>query len=159
MIRTRRRMGICIGLLTVNLVFIFGNSMLPGDVSDVLSHWVGHVLHALGLHGAESGGGHGLLRKAAHFSEFACLGLLLGWLAGMLGERGFHGWSTPLLFGMLAACMDEAIQALVPARGPSVIDVWIDTCGVAAGIGCLFLGYHWIKRRTKRKKKHLEVLK
>lgn len=157
MIRTKKRMGLCVALLALNLAFIWGNSLLPGGISEIVSRWVGNLITALlDLPVNETVGGHNLLRKLAHFSEFACLGILLSWLAGMAGEKGLHGWSLPLLGGMMAACADETIQTMIPERGPSVIDVWIDTFGVAAGIGLLLLGHHWMKRKTERKKKHLE---
>ena len=156
MIRSKKRQRLCICLLALNLVFIWGNSLLPGSVSETISRWVGSLIQTLtDLPVNTSQNGHGLLRKLAHFSEFACLGVLLAWLAGMAGERGFHGWSLPLLGGMMAACVDETIQTMIPARGPSVLDVWIDTCGVAVGIGLLLLGHHLAMKRTK-KNHHLE---
>lgn len=156
MIRSKKRLRLCVCLLTLNLVFIWGNSLLPGGVSEAISRWVAKLLQAMtDLPVNTSQSGHGLLRKLAHFSEFACLGALLAWLAGMAGERGFHGWSLPLLGGMTAACVDETIQTMIPERGPSVLDVWIDTAGAAVGIGLLLLGHHLIRKRTK-KLHHLE---
>ena len=40
---------------------------------------------------------------------------------------------------MSAACIDESIQLLTPERGPSLVDVWIDTFGVVMGIIMLFV--------------------
>ena len=88
-----------------------------------------------------------MLRKAAHFSEFACLGLLLGWLFRLYGQKGIHQVTLPLLCGMLSALTDETIQVFVPQRGPSVIDVWIDTAGTAAGIGILLIGQTILQKR------------
>ena len=151
MIRSKKRLRLCVCLLALNLVFIWGNSLLPGGVSEAISRWAGKLVQALtGLPVNTSQSGHGLLRKLAHFSEFACLGALLAWLAGMAGERGFHGWSLPLLGRMMAACVDETIQTRIPARGPSVIDVWIDTAGAAVGIGLLLLGHYLVMKRTKK---------
>lgn len=134
-------------LIAVNVLFIWGNSMLPGTVSGAISHWVRDVLSFI-LPGrpANPDSGHGLVRKLAHFTEFACLGALFTWLYGML--------SKPILLalpcGFLVACMDETIQRFVPDRGPAFRDVLIDTAGVLAGIGLLFLGYTIRKRRAKR---------
>lgn len=79
-----------------------------------------------------------MLRKLAHFSEFACLGALLGWLTGMLKKPNF---GVPTGLGCLAACVDETIQRFVPGRGPSLTDVGIDTCGAAVGAILLLVGY------------------
>lgn len=134
-------------LIAVNVLFIWGNSMLPGTVSGAISHWVRDVLSFI-LPGrpANPDSGHGLVRKLAHFTEFACLGALFTWLYGML--------SKPILLalpcGFLVACMDETIQRFVPDRGPAFRDVLIDTAGVLAGIGLLFLGYTIRKRRAKQ---------
>jgi len=126
---------ICIVLIIANLAFIWGNSLLPGEISGMLSDWLASLLGG----GQSPSEGTGLLRKLAHFSEFACLGFLLARLAQLKGERGHHLISLALLGGMTAACIDESIQLLTPDRGPSLVDVWIDTCGVATGIAMLFV--------------------
>ena len=94
-------------------------------------------------------GGDKPIRKLAHFSEFACLGILLTWLSGLLRQQHFHKFTLPLLLGTLAALLDETIQAWNPGRGPSVIDVWIDVSGCTAGILILLLGQHlWRKQKS-----------
>ena len=144
--RTIQNRVLCSVLLGVNLLVIWGNSLLPGSVSGEISGELAAMLsEALDVFG---GNGELLLRKAAHFSEFACLGLLLGWLSALLGQRGIHRFTLPLLFGMLAAMTDETIQVFVPQRGPSVVDVWIDTAGVCVGIGLLILGQTVFRRKS-----------
>lgn len=146
MIRTEKRLRLCAALIVLNLTFIWGNSLLPGEVSGAFSDWVKELLSRL-LPWMESGtGGTGLLRKLAHFSEFALLGMLLGWFWGMLKK----GAPPALLSGFLAACADETIQRFVPDRGPSLRDVGIDTCGVAVGLLLLWLGYTLVNKRTKK---------
>ena len=145
MIRTERRLRLCAALIAANLVFIWGNSLLPGSVSGAFSDWVKELLSRLLPWMGSGGGGTGLLRKLAHFSEFALLGMLLSWLAGMLDRSKL----LPLVWGCLAACTDETIQRFVPDRGPSLRDVGIDTCGVAAGMALLWLGYTVSKKRKK----------
>ena len=138
---------ICCVLITLNLALIWGNSTLPGGVSMELSDGflalLSQGLPALAVIGSI------LIRKLAHFSEFACLGLLLGWL--LSPEGGFRGFAAPALLGTLAACVDETIQRFVPGRESSLIDVWIDIFGVCAGILLLRLGYRCIRRRKERK--------
>ena len=134
MIRTPKRLRLCIALLIINLAFIWGNSLLPGEVSGALSQWLKELLH---FGGEDLNAGHGLLRKIAHFTEFACLGACLTWLLGMLNQRP---WLS-LLLGFVAACLDETIQVFVPDRGPAIRDVCIDTAGVCLGIAVLLFGY------------------
>ena len=40
MIRTDKRLRICVTLLILILVFIWGNSLMPGTVSQAISNWV-----------------------------------------------------------------------------------------------------------------------
>ena len=141
----KKRTRLCVTLIVLNLCFIWGNSMLPGEVSGALSDWLGQLL---GLGQGDPSQGTGLLRKLAHFSEFACLGFLLSWLAYLKGERGFHMFALALLGGLLAACIDESIQMLTPERGPGLVDVWIDTSGVA--IAALFGVYYFDSRRNQQ---------
>ena len=140
--RTQKRMTLCICLLIVCLAFIWGNSLTNGEDSGNLSGGIMAWINAfLRLDAAGADKLHWLIRKGAHFTEFACLGLLLTWLFGMMGEKKGHLFCMPLLFGMMAACVDETIQVFVPDRGPNPVDIWIDTCGVTAGIVILLAGY------------------
>lgn len=150
-------MRLCTALLVLNLAVIWGNSLLPGEVSGQVSRFLGAIIEAIfDLPVGGEGTGHGLLRKLGHFSEFACLGMLLFWRAAMEGESGRHLWMVPLLGCMITACVDETIQVFVPDRGPSVIDVWIDTCGALAGMGLLRTGHHFIRKKIC-KNNHMEV--
>ena len=146
MIRNAKRLRLCTALLICNLIFIWGNSLLPGEVSGAFSDWVKSILSRLFAGGEDDVSGGGLLRKIAHFSEFTALGMCLAWLYGMLGK----GKLRPFLWGVLAASVDETIQRFVPDRGPSVKDVCIDSAGVLTGIILLWTGYHYLERRSTK---------
>lgn len=147
MIRTDRRVRLCAVLLALNILFIWGNSLLPGSVSGAISQFVRDLLaFLLGSSSGDPNAGHGLLRKLAHFTEFACLGALLAWLLGMLCKP----LPFALLFGFLVASIDETIQYFVPNRGPAFKDVLIDTAGALVGISLLFLGYTIRKKQAKQ---------
>ena len=133
-------MRLCMALIALNLAFIWGNSLLPGELSGALSNWLGSLLS---LGGDMAYEGTGLLRKLAHFTEFACLGFLLTWLAKMKGEQGFHLFALALLGSLMTACIDESIQLITPDRGSSLVDVWIDTSGALTGIIALFGVYYF----------------
>lgn len=146
MIRTDNRIRLCTAWLMVNLAVIWGNSLLPGQLSGAFSDWVKELIQLL-IPGSFSDGGVGggfLIRKLGHFTEFCTLGMCLCWLHGMLEKMQRRS----LLLGFLAACADETIQRFVPGRNPSLMDVAIDTAGVLAGIGLLLIGQHIIQKRN-----------
>ena len=134
-------------LVILNTLFIWGNSLLPGSISGAISgavkNFVFNIL--LGKEGANEGG-HGLLRKLAHFTEFACLGVFLSRLLYWLKKPRV----LALAGAFLVACCDETIQRFVPDRGPSFRDVMIDTSGALAGMILLLVGYAYVKRRKKQ---------
>ena len=146
--KTRIRIGLCIALLCVNLAFIWGNSLLPGEISGALSNRLKDLLAP--LFGSKPGapGGGGLLRKIAHFTEFTCLGLCLCWLFHMVRTKKAEHWLLPLSGGFLAACIDETIQIFIPLRGPSIKDVGIDTAGVILGVVIINIYQHFKKSKT-----------
>lgn len=149
--RTKPRLWINSGLIIGILCFIWGNSLLPGEDSGQLSGFVGMMLQKLlPFVDLQSEMGLHLLRKAAHFSEFAALGMSLAWLFGMLSKQRFWSLALPLLSGAGAAAIDETIQLFSPNRGPSIKDVGIDTAGVITGIAVLTLLHCLYKRMKKR---------
>ena len=155
MIRTRKRLGLCIALLIVNVTFIWGNSLLPGYLSGAFSDWVRELLAPLlgWTPGSSSGGG--LLRKLAHFTEFMTLGLCLRWLFGMLLTSPTRQWLFAAAASLLTAGIDETIQMFVPERGPALKDVGIDTLGALLGITVLTLINILIKKSTTKRSKQL----
>ena len=144
MIRTEKRLRLCGALLIAVLVFIWGNSILPGEVSQDFSDWVKSLLAPVFSGGGSDSGGSGLLRKIAHYTEFTVLGILLGWLFGMLRR----GKLLPVGCGVTAACVDETIQFFVPGRSPGLKDVVIDSLGVLTGLILLWIGHTIIKKKS-----------
>ena len=77
-----------------------------------------------------------VVRKCAHFSEFALLGFnLCCWLRLRRHDRP-RAAALPLawLIATLYAGTDELHQMFVSERGPAVLDVCIDSAGAAAGV-------------------------
>lgn len=145
MVRTEKRIRICVVLLIVNIAFIWGNSLLPGRISGALSNGLKSLLELIFGSGEGEGSGGGFLRKVAHFTEFTCLGLCFSWLFGMLKKKPW----LPLCCGVAVACLDETIQLFVPDRGPGIKDVGIDTLGVILGIFIISLITHIKKNKQK----------
>ena len=142
MMGRKTQLQICTVLLILNLAFIWGNSLMPAEASQAFSDWMMSVLASVPVEQVPEAGS-GVLRKIAHFAEFTTLGFLLAWLFALLRRRIW----LALPFGIAAACLDEVIQMFVPGRGPGILDVAIDTCGVLTGILLLRIGYKLITRR------------
>ena len=148
--KQRNKKLLCTCLIVANLAFIWGNSLMTGAESGNLSGgilaWINSIL-CLDESGAELL--HHLIRKAAHFTEFACFGCLLAWRWSM--DKAPNQILLPVLLGMAAAMVDETIQLVTPDRGPSLKDVWIDTSGVITGVMLLILGqYVWKNYKVKQ---------
>ncbi len=84
---------------------------------------------------------HFMVRKSAHFTEYAILGLLL--FASISEARKFEWqpraamWS--IVISGLYSLTDEFHQMFVPGRGPSIKDCGIDTVGAAAAMLLVYL--------------------
>jgi VanZ family protein len=66
---------------------------------------------------------HGLIRKAAHFTNYGILFWIL--IHGPMAGRPY----TALMLCVCYAFLDEAHQILVPGRTPSLYDVALDSSG------------------------------
>lgn len=136
MVYTRRRMTLCLCLIGLMLAVIWGNSLLNANLSSAISRWVGSLINNVhsDIDATADEQSHGILRKIGHITEFAILGTLVCWLAGMRKKERWQLFSLPLLFCLAVACVDETIQLFVPGRAGRLTDVGIDTLGAALGI-------------------------
>ena len=146
--KSKNRMIVCIILLVLNIAFIWGNSLLPREVSAAFSTFVGRIISIFFPSDItpEAGVGHGILRKVAHFLEFCSLGVILSWLVRMLRDKTWMCIFAPLIAGVAVAAVDETIQLFIPGRGPHIRDVGIDSLGVLLGVLLAWLLSLCIKR-------------
>ncbi len=143
MIRSQRRLQLCTALLLMILAFIWGNSLMPAEISNAFSEWAKGILaRFLSGDSPVTEESSGLLRKIAHFTEFAALGICLAWRCGMLGRKQYRGF----LAGVGVAAMDETIQLFVSGRSGKITDVLLDISGVLTGMLLLCLGHTLVKR-------------
>lgn len=81
-----------------------------------------------------------MIRKLAHFTEYAVLGFFLtlhiGQLQQKLDCRAGIWWS--LIIGVVYAASDEFHQYFVPGRSPGIKDICIDSLGVLTGFVIMF---------------------
>ncbi len=150
MLRTRwGKVLLVISILT--LCFIWGNSMMPASVSHAFSNWFGNLLSRIFGSALTTASGRGILRKAAHFTEYMLFGAELTALIALPREK--RGWALVLLAGMAAAVLDETIQLFSAGRASRVLDVWIDLGGFLTGaVLCLLILF--LVRRMRAKHGH-----
>lgn len=131
------------GLCAAWMAVIFFMSAMPGEVSGEQSGTVVALLlsalRALGIpqEAVSPALLELLVRKGAHMAEYAVLFLLLFRALRLSGVRR-PGLSALLLSAAYAAT-DEFHQMFSEGRGPSPIDVLIDTAGAGGGWGVLTL--------------------
>lgn len=73
------------------------------------------------------------LRKAAHFTEYAVMGVLTYLILSCHVEKRGIRFLWAVVWVLLSAAADEFHQYFVPGRWASPADVLLDTCGGAFG--------------------------
>ena len=149
-------------LIVCMLVFIWGNSLLSGElsgkISDDLMAAMNTVAEKLGLGSefftymsdedgdgvAEQPTSH-IIRKAAHVTEYAVFTALVFLRLESGGKkRFFTAWGL----GALTGAIDETLQ-IFSHRGSQVRDVLIDSAGALLGLCIAALILYFIRRKEK----------
>jgi len=134
-----RTRAIVFAILSLLLIcFIWGQSMLPRDLSARESSSLMRYLKPLldPDDRIDDAVFHHLLRKTAHFSEYAALGFCIsGFLWNIQGERRISRVPAALPASVLIAAADECIQLFSEGRGAQFRDVVLDSCGALFGLG------------------------
>lgn len=143
------------------MVVIFSFSARPGDVSEQDSGRVGILIGEIFVPGFEEWSEERQqafaeaadypVRKTAHASEYALLGVLAA--GACIGSRtGIRsGILIPWLTATVYAATDEFHQLFVPGRSGQVSDVLLDSAGALAGVVILAgVRYAWMSRKRKR---------
>lgn len=136
--RASRILTVCAGAW---LLVIWGQSCMPathsGAESGALLTVVQRLLPWMTDH---------ILRKCAHFGEYALLGVLT---AAALRTGTHFSWPAALLPGTFAALCDETIQLFVPGRSGRIADVWLDTAGYLTGALLTLLIFRLCRKRPE----------
>lgn len=132
------------------VVFIWGNSMVPGSGSSEMSlsvlELVHGILQSLGL--PYEWVTNFLIRKTAHFTEYACLGVCVSNALDARRTIAPASLAATALVLVLVPSIDETIQLFTPARAGMLADVVLDCCGAAFGV---FLRSIWVRMRGSRR--------
>lgn len=96
---------------------------------------------------------HPIVRKLAHFTVYTVVGFSIMGFMCTFDMRNIFKFLISLGIGVTYAITDEVHQSFIPGRGPSIIDVGIDTLGVLTGIFILIILIvfveaivNWLKR-------------
>ena len=122
-------------ILTVACIaFIWINSSMDANESSELSGGVLGLINSFIMNmGIEQELSENIIRKTAHFTEYAVLAVLLTTDFKLFkADMRNQGFMVPFT-GLLIAAVDETIQLFPAGRSSSVVDVWIDFGGVCAG--------------------------
>lgn len=122
-------------IVLVYIAFIFHNSITPGEESSRQSAGVLALILSVLEHLGIAGGWitEHIVRKMAHFTEYAGLGVLL---RICISGYSFDSWKRFLVHGWLGTLVpltDETIQLFSEGRSGQISDVWLDIAGVLTG--------------------------
>lgn len=134
-------LAVLLSILTVAvMIIIFMFSAASGEESEEISQTLlGLIIECIGQFIS-----HNTLRKLAHFTEFAALGFCA--TGTILFSKGKTGFLHPFIPCVLYAVSDEIHQYFVPERACRIFDVFVDSCGIATGIGIFFIIISIIKK-------------
>ena len=140
-----KRKKVALVLIILVLCFIWGQSLLDGETSTRESDFIFQLIYPFlyRVFGEVDATAH-LLRKLAHFTEYAALGCSLSLYFGYDQKSILKGMNIALL----AALFDESIQLLAVSRGPQISDIWLDFSGAVTGI-LLFSVCFWAVTRIR----------
>ena len=130
---------ILIVVILLTLAFIWGHSMMPGDMSGEESGFVYRVLSpVLKLFLLDAWVTEHLVRKIAHFGEYGALGVELTLYASLYKDLKGQRIGNLICSGLIVAFLDETIQ-IFSGRGALLSDVLLDFTGAITGIVILNL--------------------
>lgn len=95
-----------------------------------------------------------IIRKSAHFCEFALLGCLVMWSSYLLNYKVAINFLPVGIICLATGTIDEIIQIYSPGRSCQLSDVILDFSGAVAGVLfflLIFLIYYKIKNRKGRR--------
>lgn len=152
MSKTNRR-GLHLLITAAVMLLIFIHSAMPGDLSGAESGFIVQFINRFVDMDSESLSV--IVRKTAHFMEFAVLGICLAvnvndYRRRKSGTSGLSWFFITWILGTLYAVSDEVHQKFVPDRACTMTDMCIDAAGVAAGA---IIAICILRRRQKRTRK------
>ena len=93
---------------------------------------------------------HILIRKGAHFTEYAVLAMLVANAIRTYPMLLRIQWLLPVVISAAYAVTDEVHQYFVPGRACRLLDVGIDTCGAIFGMVVFAVSASLLNKRKNR---------
>ena len=125
-------------IVTLWLLLMFCQSLLPAAVSAIQSGWVLELFRRflplpLTMH---------MVRKGAHLLEFFVLGVLTAGICRRNCGQRLIWFLAAAAAGMAAGLCDETLQLFAEGRSGNLADVWLDCLGAlcGGGVACLTAG-------------------
>lgn len=144
--------------MIVMMIVIFAFSHMPGDESSDTSLRVLEpilkLIEGLSKHSVASdtkASLNWLLRKAAHFTEYAFFGLTVLYAMKAFFEKAWKWMALSEVIAIIYATTDEIHQYFVPGRYMAFLDVCIDSTGALTGILLSYLIYKKLKKKRELK--------
>lgn len=152
---TKRKIAVSVIVIIIALTigFIWGNSLKTKEESSESSESVSNVIQVVvdTVFGEDVVSvEEGVVRKLAHATEFAALGLEFCVLLIAIKQESYKRYFQILPIGLFVAAVDESLQ-FVSLRGPSIIDVFIDFGGFFI-MTAIFIAIFAIRNKAKAKK-------
>ena len=94
-----------------------------------------------------------IVRKSAHFLEFALLGCLAFWTVRLWTRKKLLCLALPFGFSAVTALIDETIQLTSPGRAWQLQDIFVDVAGASSGMLFAFICVLFCMLVKKRRKK------
>ncbi len=98
-----------------------------------------------------------VVRKIAHFSIYACIGIVMAYVIYLFSKKAFISSFLAFMLTSMYAYYDEYRQLSVIGRSGSLKDVLIDSSGALVGVGIFFIltiVFKGIKALFFRKEQH-----
>ena len=162
MILSKRKFFLYLSFVLIWMGVIFGFSAQKSDQSDETSLGVGRIIAEIFVADFDAmpedeqfeliDGWNTVIRKMAHFCEYAVLGIFVVMLLLQVKISKRKTVMIGILICALYAVTDEVHQYFVPGRACQIRDVCIDSAGAAAGILLVtIIGYTHFKIQSRRK--------
>ena len=141
-------------LIIVWLSFIWGHSMQVAEVSDAESGVFLDFFSKYLPFIPYNDDGMFLVRKAAHFTEYGVLGVLISLEVSCFVTESFRRFIESVGMVLSAAFVDETIQLFVEGRSGQVSDMWVDLAGATLGILLTIIFQSWFRSGRRQHCQH-----
>lgn len=136
----KKRISIILVILWMSLIFILSsaNSTESNNQSNYIVNIISNILNISNTTILSY-----IIRKAAHFTEYLILGILVNNMIKLYNKKAY----IAIIICILYAISDEFHQSLVPGRSPQIQDIFIDSIGSIIGIYLLNIKRIFIKAK------------